>query len=122
MGSNLKRKLAAALGCGGYPWQPFRTGFAGFFSQVDNGLMFEKLSNINIRCSSGYPVKVNRSQRQRSSGRDEASRGGLLYKIVVEDDNATVKVSKERINVLKVRINCGWLASILCKCLFFVAC
>ncbi len=123
MGSNLNRKLAAALGCRVYLLQPFRTGIAGFVSQVNDGLMFENSSNPNIRWySNQYSGKVDRSQRQRSSGREEAIGGGLLYHIVVEGDNRDVHISKERMTVLKVRMDCGWLVPMSYECLFATAC
>ena len=108
MGSILNRKLAAnALGCRGYFLQPFSKGFAGLASQVNDDLVFDKWIYTGIRWYSNQKSdKIDRRQRERGSGREETSGGGLLYNIVIGDDRG-VNISKERMAVLKVGMDCG---------------
>lgn len=112
MGSILNRKLAAeALGCRGYILQSFRIVLAGFASPLNDDLVLDKSIYTGIRWYSNQQSgKIDRRQRQRSSGREETSEGGLLYSIVIGDSRG-VNISKERMDMLKVRMDCGhgWL-------------
>lgn len=98
----MNRKLAAeALGCRGYILQSFRIVLAGFASPLNDDLVLDKSIYTGIRWYSNQQSgKIDRRQRQRGSGREETSEGGLLYSIVIGDSRG-VNISKERMDMLK---------------------